>query len=307
MRARVLNGFSPFPLFGNPASWSIRFYTPGADDTGTGAGAGAGGGGGGGTVVDGKDTTAADKPADKGADGDKGQMPYAEAKKLIAERDRAKAVNQAISDALSLETSWETGEDGKPKPVIKGLDDLKNLRQQAITAKEEALKKAGKWDEHKNELNRLHQEELARLTNVGQRKVQGRERIIENLAVESPLQVALKDEGIIDSALGDTIQLLRGRLSVAVEEDEETGEARLTVQPKGDDGKPMLDAKGNPLSVKQFVADWMSKRPHLKQANVRRGPGAGGYGAGADRMGGSGNGVATGGDAAADFAFGKLG
>src|SRR5947209_17995559 len=66
------------------------------------------------------------------AGGEEKPLPYEDARRLMQERDRSKAVNRAITEALGLEVSFEedAANPGKQKPVVKGLDELKTLRQQ---------------------------------------------------------------------------------------------------------------------------------------------------------------------------------
>lgn len=294
-RKRALGGFCPFSTLLTAA---VVFGLYGETDPN--AGGGGGGAGGKEKPVEGAGAGAA------GGGEENKPLPYEDARRLMQERDRAKIVNRTIVEDLGLEVAWvdDPANPGKQKAVVKGLDDLKTLRQQQTQAAEESRKKAGKWDEHKTELNRLHEQTVSTLTQTHTKMLTGRDAVINQLAVESPLREALTAENIVPEAMGDAVQLLKGRLKVTIETDEETGAAKPVVQPVGEDGKPLLDGKGNPITIRQFAAEFLSKKPHMQKANFRRGPGAGGYGSGAAPAGGGAGSPATGGAAAAQYMFG---
>ena len=260
----------------------------GNGDSGT-AGSGSGAGG----QNKGKGGTPAGQGGDDGdddADDDtKPVLSKAEKAKIVAARDRAKAETRAIADALGLTTSWVDDDEnpGKKKLVVDGLDSLKKLRDDAENADESALKKKGDWDTRKAQLVTQHKAQTQAMKDAAAKREAGLTGLLSNLAKAEPLRAALAAEGAVDEfeddankrgQYADLLKLIGDRVQAQVDVDEDTGSASLTVQVLDEDGEPLLDGKGKPVPIRDFVRGWLDGRKHYRKANFRPGSGAGGHG-----------------------------
>lgn len=117
-------------------------------------------------------------------------------------------------------------------------------------------------------------------------------KIVEELAVITPLRQAFAAEGAVDSGgepgeYADQVALARQSLRVEVQRDsdgliavdETTARAKYTVTPLNPDATPMLN-NGQPVGVRDFVKKFLEKRPAMKASGRPGGPGAGGVGGG---------------------------
>lgn len=277
-------------LFGAHGETDTGAGTGGTGGSGSGTGGNAGGAGG---QNKGKGGTGANTDGGEGDDDDdddaKPVLSKAEKAKIVAARDRAKAEAAAIRDALGLTTRWEDDDEnpGKKKLVVDGLDGLKKLRAEAEDADEAALKKKGDWDTRKAQLTTQHKAQLAAAKTDADKRYAGVTSLLSNLAKAEPLRAALAAEGAVDEhendpakrgQYADLLKLIGDRVQVRLDQDEDTGSASLTVQVLDEDGEPLLDGKGKPVAMRDFVRTWLDGRGHFRRANFRPGSGAGGHG-----------------------------
>lgn len=223
-----------------------------------------------------------------GAGGGGEMIPKSEADKAFKARDKAKAQAMAtvglFAQAMGIDPDEvrieETGDKDNPYKLVGP-----NLEELSATLAEARKTKAGKgkWEDREKELVETHGRKVATLTKNHQRELSARDAWIEQQAVIDPIRSACVAEKAIDDDEGqfsDIVALLRPRVRVERSVDEESGNLNLKITVLGDDGKPMLDGKGNAATVRQLVADLLSKRPKYRQAQYRSGPGAGGNGSG---------------------------
>jgi hypothetical protein len=252
------------------------FFAPDGGGGGGGGDAGGGGGGGAGT---------GEGDAGNGAGGGGGTppatVPRTELNTVIGQRDKIKATQRAaIADfaaALGIDPEdvkiVETGDKAKPyKLEAPGLAE-------AATALKEARSKSGvKWEQKEAELNDRHQRKVQQLTETGNRRENGLKSFINRQDSVVPIQLAAAAEGAIDAEDNTLVTLLQPRIKTTIEIDDETGETKVTTVPLQEDGEPMLDKQGNPATIRQLVAEYLNKKPHLRKATFRSGSGAGGNG-----------------------------
>lgn len=260
---------------------AVRFFDKEGEGEGEG---GAGGGSGGGGIKK------EEKPADT--------VSRATLDEAIRERDKAKQVNRTLMDALGLETEWIDDEEkpGRRKPNIKGLDRIKTLMQKQSDDEEETQKKKGDWDSKKRQLTDQHNQQLTAVKTTHKRQIDARDGFIKRLAVVEPIRQACVAEHAVDDDSGkfeDIVALLSPRIKVEIDEDDETGDIAVKVQPIGDDGKVMTNKKtGEPLTIQEVVAEFLTKRPKFRQSRFARGAGTGnwnGNGSNGRAVGGNGN------------------
>lgn len=222
---------------------------------------------------------------DTGGDGTQGgsekPLAYRDAQKLIRQRDNAKLVNRAITETLGLEVEWvEDDETGTRKPNIKGLDKIKAL----LEGGEGDPKPTG----NKGRIEQIEQQhavKVERMKSRHQTEIAGMMDIITEVAVVEPLRAALAAEGAYDDAEGDDagkfndlVTLLRPRLKVAVDRDDDDPKPTLSIAVVDEQGKLVTNKAGDPVTIRQYVRDFLNRKPHFRSANFRRGPGAGGSG-----------------------------
>jgi hypothetical protein len=287
------------------------------DGGGSGGGdavSGGGGGAGSGNGDNGGDAGTANQGGNNGGGAAADVVPRKEFKDVISQRDRYKATQRAtiqeFAEALGIDPDdvkiVETGNKDKPYKL-----EAPGLAEAATAVKEARTKKGEKWEDREKALNDSHQRKIQTITQTNDRKVKGLESFIQRQASVVPIQLAAAAEGAIDSEEGtakagsfaDLVTLLQPRIKTEIAVDEDSGEARVTAVPLNDDGTPMLDKQGNPATIRHLVADFLTKKPHLRKAAFRPGSGAGGNGGA-----GSGGGQApssTAGKGAANAMFGK--
>ena len=215
-------------------------------------------------------------------------IPRAEAQAAFKARDQAKAEARLLATELGIDPSGiklvPTGDAQNPfKLEVEGLSDIKAAIENARTQKLNQQRATGKWDEREKELTAAHQRQLQAQAAAAGKTVAAYQAWLEGQAVEGELRATLIAEGAIDTAgdgtYADLIALTRNRLKVEQEVDQETGKLTVKIKALDANGQPMLDPQtGQPLGVKAAVTDFLAKRPALKKAGVRPGPGAGGYG-----------------------------
>jgi hypothetical protein len=215
-----------------------------------------------------------------------------ESKKLIRQRDRMKTEKGLIAKALGLDPAdikivANDGDDKDENPwklEAPGIADI----AEAVDAHRRKRTVSKTWEDRERELTTNQQRQLERQTESSNKRIEARDRLIQTLAIKQPLIAACVAEGAIDSEndgeFSDVLQLVTKRLRYEIveeDEDEETHEVAVTAKliPMNDDGTPMVDTKtGRPSTIRQLVADFLSKRPHFKRSGFMPGPGAGGYG-----------------------------
>jgi hypothetical protein len=272
---------------------SQRFghYNNKPSDNPGGGGSGGAGGTGGGTGDGGGAGDAADDDGGDGGDdppaADPGNrtLTLKEAKKLIRQRDASKQLANRLITELGLEVEWDQDPTtGKRVPKIKGLEKLKRPGKSDESKEGEGDGEGrGSFKEQRKQLEQQHTERTDTLTRKHKAERDGLVSVIEQLAKSAPLRAALAAENAIDDpdnkgGYSDLIRLLGDRIQVNTEFDEESGETELLVNVVAEDGNPITNGKGEPLTIRDFVANYLKARPHLIKPEFRRGSGAGGHG-----------------------------
>lgn len=244
-----------------------------------GDGAGGGGGGNGGSGNGGGSNGGAGAGSGGGNSGGGGSN--AEVQRIARERDRIKTQANLLAQTLGIDPAdiqlVETGDGENPWRIeAPGLADIAEVVK--------SKRKPPKWEDRERELNTAHQRRVREMSESHTGEVSSRDEFIRELAVIAQVRSACAAEKAVDpdssGDYGDLVSLIAPRIRTTIERNKETGKLAVVISPTNDDGTPMLDAKGNAVTVRQFVAAFLQKRPHFKQASFRSGPGAGGAGAG---------------------------
>jgi hypothetical protein len=236
----------------------------------------AAGGGGDDTVAGG----GGDDP-DPGDDDTAGRLSRAESSRIIRDRDDNKQALRAIAEGLGLGVKWEPDPDkpGHRRPIIDGLDDLKEYRQAQRDDREGRFRKAGQWDKFKAELVQDHQNQTQALETRHAKRLTGRDGLIAKLAVDGPLKAALLEAGCMPSAVDAAAKLSREALKTEILEGDDGESVTLKITPLDAEGKPMLDGtSGKVADLKKFATKFLHDQPYFRDARHRPGPGASGYG-----------------------------
>jgi hypothetical protein len=109
-------------------------------------------------------------------------------------------------------------------------------------------------------------EEFKSLLTQRENELQQRQKMIEMLLAErkrQALEVAASKAGAIDP------MIVAKLLGDYVAEDEQ-----LALYVKSEKGGKRLTEKGDPMSVEEFVVEWLNKNPYLLRPEVRAGGGA---------------------------------
>lgn len=236
-------------------------------------------------------------------------IPRAEARAAFAARDAAKAEVRALATAFGLDpdvVKIVKTEDAENPYKLEG--DGVDETLQAIAAARQGKRSKSKWEDEEKVLTTKFTRQLQTAAQKHQQERAELEALIRSELTVPALRAAFAQEGAIDhdgkGSYADLIELTKGRVKVEIVADEATGKFRASVTPLNADGTPLLDPKTQePVGLRQLAANFLGERPHMRAANFRRGPGAGGRGAGAANAGGSGD-RAVGGEAAAAYLFG---
>jgi hypothetical protein len=222
----------------------------------------------------------------EGGDGQGGQggdtVPKAEAQRLQKERDQLRQGLRFLASQFGLDPDAfqvkPTGNADQPVAIeADGLDEL----LQTVAAARSASRGKAKWEDREAELNSAHQRQVKKVAEAKDLQIAARDAWVREHAVISPIRAACLAENAIDSDNGtfdDVVALLAPRIGVSADVDENGGRLKVKVSPLNEDGTPMLDGKGEPATVRQLVASFLNKRPHLKKPGFRPGPGVGGNG-----------------------------
>jgi hypothetical protein len=212
-------------------------------------------------------------------------VPKSEADKAFRARDEAKKSFKAMIALLGYDPQHtkltETGDPDNPYKVeVDGEDVTEELKG----------KRKGKKDNSADELTKAEQKyknRLAAANEAATKRESGLIRIIDQLAVLSPLRAALQANDAVDSGgpageYTDVVELARKSLRTTVNRDDDgqialddEGNAAVTVTPMNPDGTPMVDAAGKAVSINEFVKKFLEKRPVFKKNRRPGGPGAG--------------------------------
>lgn len=287
--SNILSNVPVFPMgYGSLLRDKIHFK-PDGDERGSG------GAGGNDNHDDGEDDDGHDDGQRKKGDRQRDMISRDEAQKAFRERDRHKHALKSLAKKLGVDPDdmriVETGNKDDPYHVdFEGLDETFNLLDGARKKSDDDRRKNGKWDDRERELTADHDKRTKKLKDGYERRIQGLEAYVGELAVAGPLRTALAAEGAIDDdgdgSFSDLVTLLSPRLKREIKHDEETGRVKVSVEPVDSDGEVLRDKNDSPVSIRSFVREFLDKRPKFRSAKFRSGPGAGGHGG----QGGSGKG-----------------
>jgi len=156
--------------------------------------------------------------------------------------------------------------------------EVKRLQEELLRAGRAPEKNAGaqdKQDKHEETISRAELEELLAKKDEEfksvlaqkEQELQQRQQTIQALLAErkrQALEVAAAQAGAINPAIVAKL------LADYIAEDEEM---TLYVKSEKGEGKRLSD-KGNPMTVEEFVTEWLNKNPYLLRPEVRAGGGA---------------------------------
>lgn len=216
---------------------SVQFEGPGAGDA---SGAGGTGGAGGGESGKGE-----------GGEGDP-------ATATIPKSQYDAVLNETIARRKELaEMKKQLDALRANAPAQAELEELRQYRVKQQQEAEEKAKKDGQLEKLLEATKAKHAEEVAGLRNTieGLKRQLNGERVQNLIASTVPQYTAVPVE--------DVSPLLIGQLEVA---DEATG----TVKPKGDP----LGENGKPMTAAEFIAAYITKRPHLAAVKPKGGSGS---------------------------------
>lgn len=271
MNRRYRSALSSTGLLGMVAAIGLYAKDPGGAEGGAGdppAGGGGGGSGGG---------------SGGGGGGDPPANPHL--KEAIKARDAAKARLNGLLKMIGIPREdvefVETGDPENPLE-IRGLDGI----IEAVKNRQ-AAQPPKKWEDREKELQAGHQKAIQKAAEASGKLQGALTAEIRELAVTNPLRAACAAEGAFDheasnsdraGLYGDIVALLAPRIKTEVKVDEDTGKVSVSHTCLSESNQPLLDGKGNPVTIRGLVAKFLADRPNFRAHRAGGGPGAGGFG-----------------------------
>lgn len=228
-----------------------------------------------------KEELAAEKAAEEQAAKEAEEQAAAEREKNAPKVEMTEEKVQELIDKAYARGARNSKEGKERKQLEEELEELRKFRTDA----EKAAKAGGQSDEQQaieakiNELTKEWQEKLTDVTKQLDEEREGRKADKESNYREKLKSSVLAAASAAGAHDPEDVFILMERKGYFKRDDEsgswhilnpETGKIRIDVEERGD-----------PLSLKKGVAEYVATNPHLKRGSGRTGSGQGGSGAGA--------------------------
>lgn len=208
-------------------------------------------------------------PDDKTGEGDTPKPGYVKKtqydgvlNELKTERDARKALDKRIA---AIE---------KSKPSDTELEEFRNFRVAQAKAEEERKKKEGQFDKILEETRKKYEDQLTAAISEKDKAIS----MFQEAQIMNALGTYIPQHTTVP--ISDIVPLMRSKIAV----DSETN--ALVVLDDG--GQPAMNDQGKTMTVEEFVAKWISARPHFATHKPK-----GGAGSGSGRGSGAANGQLT--------------